>query len=388
MKSKKALFVLTFIFLGLKLQSQTNFRPGYIITNAHDTIWGKLDYRSDKRMTQLCSFHSKMTGRKKYKPGEVQSYRFKNNRYFESYTINGKSIFIELLIKGELSVYFYPDVKRRYFIKKRENELTELGYFERTVVLNSAGYGDDGKKYNISEYDYGTSNSLKNKTGEFLIQSQSFKDTLLNTLSDAPELAPEIYSIKKPEHKPLINLAKNYHTTKAGNENYHVYYSKNTRSNNEFSVGWMNINFGELPSDQKFLTYSYSRYTPIYGDKLFLGYGLQYTPIHLEYKINPFSIPKEFQHIFRIPISLRYQYPGKYIKPHVALGCNVYQINDGHQAFLFADILYNVGLSIRVYNGLYLTANYASDLSWDPDVNNSTKAIFTQHSSIGLSIAL
>ena len=42
--------------MDLQVQAQVNPQKGYVITNDNDTIYGTIDYRSEKKCANECSF--------------------------------------------------------------------------------------------------------------------------------------------------------------------------------------------------------------------------------------------------------------------------------------------------------------------------------------------
>lgn len=212
--------LLGFFFLNLcavSVYCQTNFRPGFIITNDKDTIHGKVDYRRDTRMCKVCTFKEKGSS-KRYLPGEIIGYKFENGRYFETANVDGKTKFLEILIDGEVSIYYFSDKDRSiYYFKKGNGVLTELKYFERTVHFDENGKASDGNKYIIANEN--TSHIKIYVAGEYFIKSQEFKEILYKSLQNKPEIIDEITRLKKPNHSGLINLAKRYNEISMHQEN-------------------------------------------------------------------------------------------------------------------------------------------------------------------------
>lgn len=132
---KKLLTFICFTLISTVLShAQVNSRPGYIITNLNDTIYGTIDYRSSSQNANNCIFkHQGDEEYKHYTPSDIQAYRFINDgKYYVSRTVelNGSktSCFLEYLVKGIVSLYYLPDDgKECYFF---ENELGEMTLVE------------------------------------------------------------------------------------------------------------------------------------------------------------------------------------------------------------------------------------------------------------------
>lgn len=120
--------------------AQVNPKRGYIITNENDTIHGTVDYRSDARNAQVCSFKvDGAPGFRDYRPGDISGYRLDDNgTYYVSRTfpVDGKDVtmFAEYLLKGGMSLYYhlagnddlyyFVDENGRVAVLKEQKELT------------------------------------------------------------------------------------------------------------------------------------------------------------------------------------------------------------------------------------------------------------------------
>ncbi|MEZ4829712.1 MAG: hypothetical protein R3C61_26020 [Bacteroidia bacterium] len=97
----------------------------------------------------------------------------------------GKLVFLEFLIKGEVSIYYYRDELRDYYFMEKEGyELVEIPYEEGIV------YRDD------KPYSFKTTTHLR----------------LLNEyMQDVPGFDSRVSRVIKPDHRNLIRLAEAYH---------------------------------------------------------------------------------------------------------------------------------------------------------------------------------
>ena len=108
----------TFILLltgTLAVQAQDNFKPGYIITNEHDTINGWIDYRTDAQNATICKFKAtENSTAQSYLPGSIDGYRFiQEGKYYISKPIKlndvSRIVFLEFLVQGLINLYHYTD---------------------------------------------------------------------------------------------------------------------------------------------------------------------------------------------------------------------------------------------------------------------------------------
>ena len=97
------------------LYAQNNYRPGFIITVQKDTIYGEIDYRTDKMNAKRCVFQSQGNDTEPvtYHPFEILGYRFTDDgKYYVSKNIELKygvstPVFLEYLLQGMKSLYYY-----------------------------------------------------------------------------------------------------------------------------------------------------------------------------------------------------------------------------------------------------------------------------------------
>lgn len=101
--------------------AQVNPKAGYVIMNDNDTVYGTIDYRSDMRNAQTCSF--KADGATEYtdfRPGDIRGYRLTDNGIYyvtKTFSVGNeeKTIFAEFLIKGGISLYHYKEYTTDYY---------------------------------------------------------------------------------------------------------------------------------------------------------------------------------------------------------------------------------------------------------------------------------
>ncbi|HYX08033.1 MAG TPA: hypothetical protein VE912_14985 [Bacteroidales bacterium] len=94
--------------------------------------------------------------------------------------------------------------------------------------------------------------------------------------------------------------------------------------------------------------------------------------------------------VIRIPLSVRYRYPGKIISPQAALGLNVYHINDGQTSEFVQDFVPSClnGMMVKVYKNVSLSFNLEGDMLWNAYINASETPSFSRTNNIGVMISL
>lgn len=112
---KKA-FVITILAVAAQLcYGQGNPRAGYIITHENDTVYGTIDYGTNARNAEVCSFMaSGSSGYRRYSATDIKGYRLTDdNIYYVSRTfpVDGrdKTFFAEYLLQGGMSLYYHRE---------------------------------------------------------------------------------------------------------------------------------------------------------------------------------------------------------------------------------------------------------------------------------------
>lgn len=192
MKTFTALFLLICSY-NLSF-AQSDFRDGYVVSVAGDTLQGQLNYKESRSNNSSCTFRpNENAATQKLSPDEIQAYGFMNDKAFQVKTIKsltGESItaFVEVLVRGRLNLYVYQS---RFFIEKAPGELTEL------INTKQETYIDD------------YTNAMK-RSNEHI--------ALLNTLMiDCPNFLDRIESISLSQ-KSLSALVKDYNNCVAPGE--------------------------------------------------------------------------------------------------------------------------------------------------------------------------
>jgi hypothetical protein len=195
--------------------AQEIYKEGCILNLKGDTIKGFLLVQKGKNASEKCLFKQTIDGESKtYNPNEIAGYRYSNSKYYISKeinidSINKKIVFLEFLIKGTASVYYYFDNAEHYYIEKDPNGLIELSEKERL-------YHDE------------------KKGGTFIVPSK-YKNKLTVVMQDCPGISEEIKN-SRLNHKSLIKLTKDYHEKVCNSESCIIYERDNTSPKVKFGV--------------------------------------------------------------------------------------------------------------------------------------------------------
>lgn len=105
----------------MNASAQMNPKPGFIITNENDTIFGTIDYRSDAKNAYECLFQKEgETTFRSYSPKELKGYRFTDNGIYyvtRTFPVDGqnKEFFAEFLLKGGVSLFRHKENDTDYY---------------------------------------------------------------------------------------------------------------------------------------------------------------------------------------------------------------------------------------------------------------------------------
>ena len=174
------------------MQAQRNYRPGFIITLQKDTVYGQIDYRTDKMNGLHCVFRKDSTSQAKtYNPFDILGYRFTDDGKMyvsKSVTLTAEAsqdIFLECLVKG---------IKSLYYMEAPANGMP-IYFIEDGDILVKVDAPKLAEKV--------TSFQFKGEVDRYI-------PILHYVFSDCPALKSQI-DCTKFNHKSLIKLTKKYH---------------------------------------------------------------------------------------------------------------------------------------------------------------------------------
>ncbi|MFP4090166.1 MAG: hypothetical protein ACLFT3_07650 [Cyclobacteriaceae bacterium] len=100
--------------------AQTDYKDGFIITLQNDTIYGQIDDQFNTTNYRKCNFKTGQ-GVREYFPEEILGFGYADDRYFTSGIREG--FFVEVLVKGTLSLYRFKDI---FYLKEEDGQIHEL----------------------------------------------------------------------------------------------------------------------------------------------------------------------------------------------------------------------------------------------------------------------
>lgn len=327
MQPRNLLIVLFFFFLNF-INAQSDFRPGYVVSNNNDTLYGNIDYRGDMKMAQLCRFKENNSDSVfMYKPTDLSEYRFINSKCYVSRVLeNGKSMFLEYLIKGELNVYYYRDAngESHYLMDKSDAPLKEVSYKEDLI---------------------------KDENGvRKLYQSKYHLGLLSLYTDDAENFSSELNRVIKPEHQNLIKLAQKYHNAVCENGEC-VIYSKNE----PLIDASIEPFFGLTIFNKKILN---GKSMANLGACIYLK--MLRANEHLSFKtgVRMLNFDDSVNRNYTvIPTQIHYEYSRYKLIPQLYLGLNNVFTAD----YYFWTVAAGCGVSYKISDRFYLTSNITSE---------------------------
>lgn len=371
-------------FWANQTYGQVNFRPAYIINNDGDTLKGMVDYRKDERMNQSCAFKLKRGKKQIYLPGEIEAFRFVDHRYFVSKTVRDQAYFLELLVEGELSIYYaYYDAAKHYFFRKGSGNLVELLHLKSTGHIDNKGRPGDNVTYKVEE---NVKSQHDDRSRDYTVASLEYKDQLSDSLQLDSYLKAEVQLMNDLNHYTIIRFAQKYNAKRGGNKKVIVYHKSNKKKYLMASAGLLKMSYKLMPSEKIHTLYGINFYAPLTSNNLYLGFGFHYAQIDFEAPNSDFQTESMSYSIFKVPLSVRYQYSGNIVCPHASLGVNLYAANEGEGAKMVQDLSpsYAIGLAVKAYKNMLISCQFEGDFMRDPDYNTSGQRSFSQTISIGL----
>ena len=292
--------------------AQPDFKPGYIIKNNDDTVFGQIDYEGNVFNSKYCSFRENSSNQSfDYLPGQVKAYRFTGGKYYVSrhVTIDSvrREVFLEYLVDGALKLYYLP--QEFYFIEKDNQELQILENTEHTF-----------KRY----------------ARTYIAPSHQYVGILKIYLHDCPEISDEINNAKL-DQSSLIKIAKDYHQQMCPDQECIVYSKTPPKVNLRLGIV-SGCNYDMVDIYPISLNVSRRDWSigPTAGlqldvhrtgsfERAFMTIGVYYSQMDHAIKfVNPGGytnrvISFNMKNIY-FDLSFNYQYPRFKIKPFVGLG--------------------------------------------------------------------
>ncbi|MGB3801687.1 MAG: hypothetical protein WA952_17855 [Lewinella sp.] len=342
-------FIIVFLILAISsLSAQHDFRPGFIVTVANDTVAGEVDYRGDVTLNTLASFRTGEGKTAEYAPGTINAYGFDDGRLFVSETVDNQPLFLERLTSGRVDLYYFRDERfNHYLIDKPGLGLSMLEYKETIKRVR-------GKRV------------LNRSRSHVLLLNYYLQDWV-----DAPEKTKDL---GEPRHEDLINLLRQYHAAVGAADDFEVLKEQPPLIvvSPELVGGYTKyFDVSDL---------SVTSYTPVgiighlwmprFNERLYFRTGMLYTRFELESGSRGY---------YKLPVQLEYIYPSGAFRPRFAFGPNFNNLTAN-------TVSGNIGAMVRVANRVFVTAAY--ELEFEQEFVIIPVDFLAQSVSVGVSLML
>lgn len=198
--------------------SQSNFQPGYVITNEYDTIRGLIDFKTDQTNSTVCKFKKSLEDNETiYKPGTIAGYRFINERkYYVSRTVVvdslQKTVFLEFLVNGLLNLYFLPGSDAgTYFIENQDGKMTSITK-KPDEQINNGFVKSDNKYKGILSYTLKDDLDLALKTNKVEFNRGSLIECIKTYHDDMCKDGKECIIFENDYKKSFVEFAFDVHS--------------------------------------------------------------------------------------------------------------------------------------------------------------------------------
>ena len=223
---KLRLLILTLLFY-INAYSQYEYRPGYIVKPDGSTVEGLINFRGSEFNARKCEFKKNISADPVvYLPGDIEAYRLKDSKYFESKKVmidnTDTTLFLECLISGKATIYFTGWNSHDHYFIEMDGKMKEID--NNDIVMEKDGI-------------------------EYKGPSHQYVGVLKYFFKDCPPV------VKKLDHedfskKSLVELSKEYHEYVCKDEQCIIYekkfYKRHISIGADFSYGTNKLEFFDI----------------------------------------------------------------------------------------------------------------------------------------------
>lgn len=329
MKSKLLLFALGFLMLTLRSNAQEKFIEGHVVLLNGDTLKGFLIDPNWEKSPNEISFKNSSGSVSKFNKGDILSFEYNTGTKYKriittidktptnpekideksnkSTYISLDTIFAEVLVIGKCNLYYAMDetAKRHYFIEKDKN-ISEL---TQKIMITEKGTDYTNKEKTIRRVDV-------------------YKGQLSDAFRECTSMSASVNKAKL-ERGNLIELVNGYNSCSGGSSTYVNKNKVNTfEMGAEAGLSMTQIKFSGNSGSNLEKTDFPASYNPsfglwfmvasaknkqrlaLYGELLYRAYKTEAT--YVSFGTTTYNVNMSY---LKINCALRYQHPGKKIKP-------------------------------------------------------------------------
>lgn len=314
----KRITLLIFIFIALNqtINSQNDFRKGYIISHKNDTLNGFIGYRENDSKYKTCYFKSSEEKETIiYDANQISGYRYLDDKVFISKEVlredqTKEKVFLELLVKGKATLYRYLGV---FYIEMEGGELHELNDDKVLVQRDGKEYYKNSNRHIAAlSYLLADCESIKEKINK--VAYRELKLTKLIELYNACDGGESIsFKEKKPAFKTEFGLVIGVNS------------SQLNFSSDLYNTGHLTNGFNRENSIMPGIYFDFS--SPRLNERTSINVGLFYIPTtYTAYTKIESSSYTDYNDVIieveqlKIPLAFRYTFPKKRFTPYINLG--------------------------------------------------------------------
>ena len=312
----KRLIVITItILIAHSSFSQTDYRKGYVITNARDTLFGLIDYREGLKAYKSCDFkNTKDQNTTTYEPRDIVGYGFENDKFFQTKEISvkgqpSKVVFLEVIIRSLVSLYRFENI---YFIEKHNNNFQQLINETSELLV-------DGKRVLKSTNQHiSTMNILLFECAEIrekIQQCRLNEKSLTNLIEDYNRCKGEsstAFKAKKPWTKAIVGVTSGVNISKL---NFYTGFGF------EHLEGVLEVSRSPVIGiSMDILSPKLSERISLHGDLLYVTSNYYNYTILSNGSFTQRNYVTIELHQLKIPMGIRYTFPKRNFTPYLNIG--------------------------------------------------------------------
>ena len=340
MKNLNRIFFVSLLAISSVTYGQKDYKPGYIITNKNDTVYGFINLKSNYQNSRQCEFKRNIDQEPDtYLPFDIKSYRIENSKFYVSkeVTLNDSTekVFLEYLVDGIVNLYYLKVLDDEYYFIEKDSSMYQLSNSEIEYI---------------------------NKNGEkYVGDSKKYMGTLIYLFRDSPQTSKDVRSTSF-DYRSLINITKEYHNSVC--KDYQcIDFTRSTKS-----TIYLEPNVGMISSRMGLKTSEHHAFNtnPVFGVNLrftpMRAHYLWNVSVGLSYSMNDFN--GDFDNtlyfsgteifrihaaysVVRIPVMIEYSFPGKKLQPFLTLGFNnLLIVNPDCSIIVNSSNFHNIGQEI------------------------------------------
>ena len=340
-KQRLKLSILTALILFFNtLNAQSVYHEGYILTNQADTLFGWVACKSASTNSRTCFFKTSASAKPTvYHPRDIAAYTIRGQKHFVSMQVPSDDTltqrFVECLVKGVASVYYYRDKKGEHYLIERQGQpLREIPYSYDEVLLDGSYQKWESTKH---------------------------IGLLATMMNDWPEVSRELEALTVPDHRNLISLARKYHRYICPNDSCEVYHKKIPRFSLSIEPVLGIASYTDIDGPKTLAGVLLPVWMPLAHENLYLKAGYL-SSLSESSNSNANKTGEQTYFVRKFPLQLEFAFDHPNLTPRIAYGFNFYTNALENAEALTSNL--SLGLGFKLAKNVQLTLE--TNLEWVP----------------------